>query len=716
MSDKEEWISAASAVALLGMKHYSGTRAICQHAHAGLVKARARRYIRDERSTDNFDAPKEFWWAEGGDALTQDWMTGHFDTWTPDQRIHLQAFGVSFLRTDIEKMVPSGFANPSSAPNAPVVAKDGRSAIMLTALDVETRAVLRHLTDVHEQTVRGGTVFHVGQFKQWRVAIAECGEGNASAASIAERGMAQFHPEVALFVGVAGGVKDVTIGDAVVASKVYGYERGKDTGDGFKARPIVNLTDHALEQRARALKLKDDWQRRLDPEIRHPKPQKVRIGAIAAGEKVVASSAGEIARFLKDNYGDTLAVEMEGQGFLTSVHVNAPVQGCVIRGISDLLDGKADADQAGSQERAADVASAVAFEMLATLEQGQAKASASVLQSSLPVGPIQPSAAGETETSQRQSEARRCLAPELSRSIERVLYIHDRARVNFTCAWADNGIKPNDRKEDFIPYWPVLYPTAPQVRDLAGDDAAALVAFYDSLHSLADFVNDWWEREGQMLGNIFNMILHHADKSLKLALICVEKFELEKLRPPLYQVWGTISSRIERSMAAAEEARKHHLAKFEAKAASKTPPLPQQPHRDSREAKLRVAIVELARNWLNALDTLLAKCPQHVTTDKDSFLRFYVPSDFDIPMDGLAAVPLHEIGDAVLVTAVLTLRGVMGQVKQNLDDVRAKPAKVPALDGLRGQRTPAFNAFASVLRIVEGPAAEQELSRVAFRA
>ena len=44
------------------------------------------------------------------------------------------------------------------------------------------------------------------------------------------------------------------------------------------------------------------------------------------------------------------------------------VRGCVVRGISDLLDGKAEADKAGSQERAAAVASAVAYEMLATLQ------------------------------------------------------------------------------------------------------------------------------------------------------------------------------------------------------------------------------------------------------------------------------------------------------------------------------------------------------------
>jgi hypothetical protein len=178
----------------------------------------------------------------------------------------------------------------------------------------------------------------------------------------------------------------------------------------------------------------------------------------------------------------------------------------------------------------------------------------------------------------RQSEARRYLAPELNRTINRVLYIHSRAIPNFTCASVEHSIKPNDRKEDFIPSSPALYPHAPQCRDLAADDAVALIAFYDSLHSLTEFVNGWWEREGQLPENIFNMILHHADKSLELALICVEKFDLERLCPPPYEAWGTISSQIKRSLAIAANARKSHIERAQAKAV-KAPPRPQRPRR-----------------------------------------------------------------------------------------------------------------------------------------
>jgi hypothetical protein len=173
------------------------------------------------------------------------------------------------------------------------------------------------------------------------------------------------------------------------------------------------------------------------------------------------------------------------------------------------------------------------------------------------------------DKARREADARRYLAPELNRIIERILYIHQRAIPNFISASVEHEIKPNDLQEDFIPYLPALYPNAPQFRDLPGDDATALITFYDSLHALDKFVHDWWEREGQLPVNIFNMIMKLADDSLVLTVVCIEKFELEKLCPPQYESWGTLSSRIERSKEIAKQALEHHIARFEAKAALK---------------------------------------------------------------------------------------------------------------------------------------------------
>jgi nucleoside phosphorylase len=172
----------------------------------------------------------------------------------------------------------------------------------------------------------------VAALRGWDVAVAEIGAGNATAAAVTQRAIQHFHPQVALFVGVAGGVKDVALGDVVVASKIYGYESGKEDAKGFNSRPEVLKSAHSIEQRGRAVGLRDNWRKRLDPSLRH-EASKVIVGPIAAGEKVVASSRNATAKLIKKNYGDTVAVEMEGRGFLEGVHINSPVQGGVVRGI-----------------------------------------------------------------------------------------------------------------------------------------------------------------------------------------------------------------------------------------------------------------------------------------------------------------------------------------------------------------------------------------------
>jgi nucleoside phosphorylase len=264
-----------------------------------------------------------------------------------------------------------------------------QSVVIVTALDVETRAILRQLGSWSEETV-DGTVLYRGTFNDWNVAAVEVGPGNIAAAALASRAIAHCKAEVALFVGVAGGIKDVALGDVVVASKVYGYESGKAAASGFQPRPDLQHSAHGLEQRARAISKRTAWRARLDKSVGRTDPN-IYVGPVAAGEKVVASTRSATAKFLRKHYGDTLAVEMEGRGFLEAVHINS-VLGTVIRGISDRLSGKAVADKAGWQRKAADAASAVAFEMLATLPLNPVSGGA-FARSTPPVTPTPPSAA-----------------------------------------------------------------------------------------------------------------------------------------------------------------------------------------------------------------------------------------------------------------------------------------------------------------------------------
>ncbi|MGA7451751.1 MAG: hypothetical protein WBW73_10940, partial [Rhodoplanes sp.] len=100
---------------------------------------------------------------------------------------------------------------------APPTTREGMFELMRDRLNDIDDLLLRE-----ERTI-DGTVFYLGRFADWDIAVAECGAGNTSAAAIAERAIANFCPSVALFVGIAGGVKDVAIDDVVVADKMYGY-------------------------------------------------------------------------------------------------------------------------------------------------------------------------------------------------------------------------------------------------------------------------------------------------------------------------------------------------------------------------------------------------------------------------------------------------------------------------------------------------------------
>jgi nucleoside phosphorylase len=240
-------------------------------------------------------------------------------------------------------------------------------AVILTALLLEYQAVRAHLNCLQERTHPQGTIYERGTFtangQTWDVGIVEIGAGNTGAALEAERAITYFSPDVILFVGVAGGIKDVALGDVVASTKVYGYESGKAERT-FKPRPEIGLSAYNLEQRARSEAKKADWLERLNSPIYDQIPR-VFVAPIAAGEKVIASTKSQIFQFLQSNYGDAVAVEMEGLGFLEAARANHQVSALVIRGISDLIFNKTKADKEGYQEIASRHASAFAFEILA---------------------------------------------------------------------------------------------------------------------------------------------------------------------------------------------------------------------------------------------------------------------------------------------------------------------------------------------------------------
>lgn len=239
--------------------------------------------------------------------------------------------------------------------------------LILTPLPLELTAVLHHLTALQEPEVKDQIAYEKGVFQgrhhRYEVVVAEPGMKNTEMALATERAIKRHEPQIVLLIGIAGGVKDVAIGDVVVAKKAYGYEAGKEGADQFWARPSVEAFSGELLARAQLLSRRDDWKKRAPDGAANAK---VFMGPIAAGEKVVVSSGSETYKRLKEHYNDTLALEMEAIGFATAIQPHRELHGLAIRGISDLLDHKGDDFQARAAERAA----AFAFELLYQLDGG----------------------------------------------------------------------------------------------------------------------------------------------------------------------------------------------------------------------------------------------------------------------------------------------------------------------------------------------------------
>jgi len=243
------------------------------------------------------------------------------------------------------------------------------TALFISAVGTEINSVCEHLTDPGDYTEQiTKTFFETGTFVSphgtWDIFAAEAGRGNLRASVIAAVGIVTLRPDIVIFLGVAGGCKDVVKGDVVAAEKVYHYECGADAVT-FKPRPDTGQPSHRMIQLARAVSRRNAWQHRII--LAPDKSPSGYIGALASGEKIVKKKRSATYKLIKASFSDALAAETEGAGVLEAVHVCRDIDAIVIRGISDTINDKNEEQDAEWQPIAARNAAAFAFEMLARL-------------------------------------------------------------------------------------------------------------------------------------------------------------------------------------------------------------------------------------------------------------------------------------------------------------------------------------------------------------
>jgi nucleoside phosphorylase len=241
-----------------------------------------------------------------------------------------------------------------------------KKVLVLCALDLERKAVVAHLADAGFQRyddARYVVGAFAGQHAQWTVAVGVTGALMQSAAAAAAQAVATHSPDLAIFVGVAGALKDVVRGDVAVADQAVDVSGGKETEDGLIVRAdAYRPTSQALEA-ARQVLAEDRWVKR----IRIPSPDgstpKAVIGPIGVSNRVIASDTGEISQALRRNLDKAVAVEMEGAGFLSALY-RTRVDALLVRGMSDQRVDKREDEDTDWQPAAADHAAAFAMEVL----------------------------------------------------------------------------------------------------------------------------------------------------------------------------------------------------------------------------------------------------------------------------------------------------------------------------------------------------------------
>lgn len=215
--------------------------------------------------------------------------------------------------------------------------------VVLTPLEIERSALLRHLDDVEEP--RGdGVIWATVRYQRgaYRLVLpGPMGMGNVATAAEATRAIDVWSPSYVAVVGIAGGVKadGRRLGDVVVAEQVVGYEAGALREKGVERRYDVLRPAHDFIRVARMVKALE-WVPAEGPPLKVARP-KVHFGVVASGEKVVRSS--KFVQGITSDWSKLAAVEMEGFGAAVAAYRAPTLPGMVmVRGISDWADPKKD--------------------------------------------------------------------------------------------------------------------------------------------------------------------------------------------------------------------------------------------------------------------------------------------------------------------------------------------------------------------------------------
>lgn len=216
---------------------------------------------------------------------------------------------------------------------------------IITALRIERESVCKAfgLTSVECRVKKGSRDYwrgrvSLGDNKYYEIVVAQAIDmANIDAALLTNDAIHHWQPGAILLVGISAGVsEEEALGDLIVGSFIYYYERGKQVPGGIAPECYMLPSDQTLLSRINSL---PRW-RGIKVKGKMFRPN-IFQGVIASGEKVIADQA--VRNEIKSAQRKIRALEMEGYGFSKAAwQCYEPVRHLVIRSICDRADHKKD--------------------------------------------------------------------------------------------------------------------------------------------------------------------------------------------------------------------------------------------------------------------------------------------------------------------------------------------------------------------------------------
>ena len=220
---------------------------------------------------------------------------------------------------------------------------------IITAVKTEREAVLRafKLNDRRDRARRGSRQYwrgrmDLGEGAYYDIVVAQAFDmAGINAALITWETVQDWSPSAVLLVGFAAAAHDGTesdherLGDLIIGTHVYYYERGKVTADGVAPEPYMHSASADLFRIASTL---PEWSSRIPvprPDRKRERPRVI-TGVIASGEKVIADEA--VREQIRNGHRKIRAIEMEGYGFSQAAWASVTKEHLVLKAICDRAD------------------------------------------------------------------------------------------------------------------------------------------------------------------------------------------------------------------------------------------------------------------------------------------------------------------------------------------------------------------------------------------